>query len=169
MNARMDRDSISMPWYQGGLHTLPGSRFKIEELPHGERMLSFIELNADRYWKSLKYRGSPRLKFHWAQRNPTGGSTTLLHDHARSPVAGCFYIDMPTQGGQLVLKNPMESQLVSQPFPADNMGHNKSMFDHLMDPSNGELIMWPGYLWHSTQPNLSGSARLLLAFDFWAK
>jgi len=146
------------------LYTLNRQYFELADLPHGAEIHAFIHASIRHYWRLLGYRGSPKIKYHWANINMPGGAT-LMHDHAPSPIAGCFYISVPDNSGNLYLANPNEVLLRHQPYNEDQVRHHIFSFDHEVQVQSGKLVMWPGYLVHRSAKNMSYQNRVLIGFD----
>ena len=150
--------------YITGVTVLQQQDLNQDLVPNIKNIFQFIDLNIKYYWQQLGYKGRPRLKYHWANVNFPDGAT-LMHDHAPSPLAGCFYVDVPENSGDLFLANPLEILLRYQPFEEQSIRHNEFPFDHRIEVSNGMLVMWPGYLVHRSGTNHSGKNRVLIGFD----
>ena len=150
--------------YITGVMTLSQQYLVQDTVPNIDKIFKFINHSVHYYWQQLGYRGTPHMKYHWANINIPGGAT-MMHDHAPSAVSGCFYIDVPPDSGDLFLSNPMEILLRHQPFEEHMIRHNEFAFDHKIEVSNGLLVMWPGYLVHRSGMNASDKNRILLGFD----
>jgi uncharacterized protein (TIGR02466 family) len=93
---------------------------------------------------------------YWANVNDIGSRNTL-HSHKPAQFSAVYYIH-GTDTGQLRFLNP-----------ANDIGdcNHTSPFtrDFIFDPKDGDLILWPSWIPHEVEPNLSNRKRINLAFD----
>lgn len=93
---------------------------------------------------------------YWANVNEIGSRNTL-HSHKPAQFSAVYYIQ-GTGTGQLRYLNP-----------ANEIGdcNHTSPFtrDFIFDPKDGDLILWPSWIPHEVEPNLSDRKRINLAFD----
>jgi uncharacterized protein (TIGR02466 family) len=87
------------------------------------------------------------------------------HVHPGSTLSGTYYVDCDTNSGNLVFKHP-------------SMGHQYSIKDGAIDefteynaahwsvsPEIGKLIIFPSWLEHYVEPNVSERERISIAFN----
>ncbi len=87
-----------------------------------------------------------------------------LHVHRSSFLTGVFYINVDEQSGNLMLHDPRSNAVRAAP-------------DEIMDqfapvailPKPGDMVVFPSYLYHDTEVNMSPQPRILVPFDAWAK
>jgi ectoine hydroxylase-related dioxygenase (phytanoyl-CoA dioxygenase family) len=81
------------------------------------------------------------------------------------PVVGSFYLKKPPDSGGLCFENPMEILLKHQPlekiYKLERSNYD-TMLDHEVNASEGDLVLFPGYLKHYTQPNQSNQDRIII-------
>lgn len=106
----------------------------------------------------------------WINVNPTH-ALNAPHDHTGSFWSGCYYVHVPKpEGDQDPLSGVIEfldsrGQLgegrgIPSPFTRGN---------HLMRPTAGTALIWPGFLKHWVHPNASAEERVTIAFNAWFK
>lgn len=102
---------------------------------------------------------NPRQPFkinYWTNVN-NPGSRNVIHSHSQSHFS-CVYYIQGTDTGDLRLVNP--SNLLSNTI-------NSGIFvrDFYFSPRDGDLILWPGWIPHEVEPNLSNKQRINIVFD----
>ena len=81
------------------------------------------------------------------------------------PFTAVLYIDASPEQGNLIIENPMDMVLMTQPIsPTVNYPMVKEM-----PVKSGDLVMFPGYLKHSVRPNTINKNRLVLGFNIGCK
>jgi len=93
----------------------------------------------------------------WVNVNDPG-SRNMLHSHYAT-YSGTFYIQ--TDGtGSLRFCNPaltLSNQISDSPFSRD----------FYVDPKDGDLLLWPSWVPHEVEPNLSANQRINIAYDVY--
>jgi uncharacterized protein (TIGR02466 family) len=84
----------------------------------------------------------------------------LLHDHPGSSISGVLYIKCEQQSGGIVFQNA----LGVASYPVKN--HPGSKFRHKINPVQGDFIIFPSYLAHFVEQNLSDEDRISISFNF---
>jgi len=91
----------------------------------------------------------------WVNVNEPG-SRNVLHSHF-STYSCVYYVQ--TQGtGSLRLCNPAQTL-------TNNVSNSPFTRDFYIDPSDGDLILWPSWIPHEVEPNLSNQSRINVAMD----
>lgn len=99
----------------------------------------------------------------WVNVNPPGGYNGP-HQHTNAALSGVYYIDVPRgpseKGGAIEFLAPHPVRLLGGLM-------NSPMFSEriYMQPSAGDLLIFPGQLPHWVHPNDSGKARVTVAFN----
>lgn len=94
------------------------------------------------------------------------------HTHPGSYLSGSFYVKAPDNSGNLVLKHPAQNHAP--------MLYSKEIFKTYNDinsltwnilPAENKLVMFPGWVEHEVEQNLSNEDRISIAFntDFYNK
>ena len=111
--------------------------------------------NKDSVFRSA-YTNQPFKIDYWTNVN-SPGSRNVLHSHSDSCFS-CVYYIQATGTGDLRLMNP-----------ANLLGklNRQSPFsrDFYFSPSEGDLILWPAWVPHEVEPNLSNKDRINITFD----
>jgi len=102
------------------------------------------------------YRNEPFKINYWTNVN-LPGSRNVLHSHSQSTFS-CVYYIQATGTGDLRLLNS-----------ANLLGdlNRKSPFtrDFYFSPKDTDLILWPAWVPHEVEPNLSNKDRINIVFD----
>jgi uncharacterized protein (TIGR02466 family) len=89
----------------------------------------------------------------------------IPHTHGFSTLAGVFYISAPTNGGRLILRNPVTAHdfCINKKTVATWNEFNSSTWE--IEPEVNKLVIWPSWIDHYTLPNMSNEHRISLAFN----
>lgn len=112
----------------------------------------------------------------WANVSPPG-ALNMSHAHPGVLWAAVYYVDMGAGaddadiGGELFLEDPRFPVPVMT-FPGfralDADGEPQSP-DHLIRPSAGDLILFPGFLRHGVRPHRGSRERVSIAMNLYVK
>lgn len=125
-------------------------------------IVNFVENSAKQYWEECQYHKdlTPYVFQMWANSTPRGG-WIHSHLHGNMPFTGVVYIDATPEQGNLIIENPMDMILMSQPIGPDV----EYPMEHEFEVTSGDLIMFPGYIKHRVKPNNTENDRLILGFN----
>jgi uncharacterized protein (TIGR02466 family) len=155
---------------QGSL-TLTGSKESSIKKLHlqlkNQELVEFINTHMKIYWDGLGYdaRFNPSVYHMWA--NATGKNDKVLHhNHSPFEITGVFYLNATPEMGRLALIHPNEIVLSKCPYYANGESlQEKYFWDHLVDPAPGKLVLFPGWMYHKTQPNITDDMRVALGIS----
>lgn len=105
--------------------------------------------------KKVKFFGDARVKY-WTNVNEPK-SKNSLHVHGLHHFVGLYYI----QGydtGDLIFHNPSNLTETCNPY-------TPFVSRTAWPPKNGDLLLWPGWMPHETEINLSDKQRVNIAFN----
>jgi len=119
----------------------------------------FIRDQIDNYiklvWESdIKY----SLKVH-----ATDHDRISVHNHSGSQLSGVFYLTVPQ--GKLVLYDPRYNA---------NRGYPTSIRDKEfkkieLEVQEGDIVIFPSFLWHESTENTTGHPRIIMPVDAWMR
>jgi len=114
------------------------------------------------YWKILGIddRLYPTINQCWANIHKRN-SITLQHSHSLMPIVATFYVQADPGSGGLVLTNPMEYGLTHIPFSTVI----EDKIETIINIETCNLILFPGWIRHKTEENLSNSDRIVLSYN----
>tara|TARA_B100001057_G_C22862559_1_gene955149 strand:+ start:1229 stop:1831 length:603 start_codon:yes stop_codon:yes gene_type:complete len=98
----------------------------------------------------------------WAIIN-TGGSANLRHQHGNSTISGAYYVRAPINSGDIVFYDPRPAPVYSHPNVTNPNILNAQV--NGVSPKEGALVLFPSYLDHSVNENISNSERIVISFN----
>lgn len=127
---------------------------------------TFVEQAATDYWKELDYvSATVKVNHAWANVYPPTAYIDI-HNHIPAPIVASFYLKKPVDSGDLIFENPISTVLRYQPYKELNDPDGYvSAFDTTVEVSEGDVVLFPGWLMHKTQQNRSSENRIILGFN----
>ena len=124
----------------------------------------FVESHAKIYWDNIEYYNDvcPKIYQSWITKYHHGGFIDK-HDHIPASISAVLYLSASPEQGNVVFENPLELWLRTQPYSADKL--KGSFFEQEIPVATGDLILFPSYLRHWTQPNRSQKDRIIMSFN----
>tara|TARA_Y200000002_G_scaffold140914_1_gene116298 strand:+ start:2192 stop:2794 length:603 start_codon:yes stop_codon:yes gene_type:complete len=114
----------------------------------------------DMNWEKQKQ--SISINNMWAIIN-TGGSTNLRHQHGNSTISGAYYVRAPNNSGDIVFYDPRPAPVYTYPKALNPNLLNAQV--NGISPKEGALVLFPSYLDHSVNENLSNKERIVISFN----
>tara|TARA_B100000989_G_scaffold295766_1_gene277477 strand:- start:1913 stop:2509 length:597 start_codon:yes stop_codon:yes gene_type:complete len=138
--------------------------FDLEE-EDPQNFISFIlpaieKVMTDMNWEKKKQ--TVKINNMWAIIN-TGGSANLRHQHGNSTISGAYYVRAPENSGDIVFYDPRPAPVYSHPNVINPNLLNAQV--NGIKPKEGALVLFPSYLDHSVNENLSNSERIVVSFN----
>ena len=114
----------------------------------------------DMSWEKQKQ--TAKINNMWAIIN-TGGSANLRHQHGNSTISGAYYVRAPENSGDIVFYDPRPAPVYSHP----NIDKPNILNAQVngVNPKEGALVLFPSYLDHSVNENLSNEERIVISFN----
>ena len=127
-------------------------------------IVEFVTAQAKLYWKDIGYKNVDRvgIRHCWANVTPKGGCTKN-HHHLPAPVSGCFYVNATPEMGNIVFEHPFIKTLAYQPW--DNSLTTAYSNTIEIESMSGKLVLFPGYLNHWVNDNITDNNRIVIAFN----
>ena len=101
----------------------------------------------------------------WFNINPKY-SFNNLHTHSDCDFSAVYYLQVPKNSGSIVFENPnsvmLNHKFFQYPFNYNEINSNS----YKVEPQEDMLILFPSYLPHRVQQNLSDKDRICLSFNF---
>ena len=123
-------------------------------LPAIEQVIS------DMNWEKQKQ--SVNINNMWAIIN-TGGAANLRHQHGNSTISGAYYVRAPKNSGDIVFYDPRPAPVYTYPKALNPNLLNAQV--NGISPKEGALVLYPSYLDHSVNENLSNEERIVISFN----
>ena len=84
------------------------------------------------------------------------------HEHSGNTVIGVYYVHTNEKSGDILLHDPRGANSFIPSFEDGLSGRSY----HRITPKTGDLLLFPAYIVHSVEPNLSDETRISLAMNF---
>jgi uncharacterized protein (TIGR02466 family) len=94
----------------------------------------------------------------WLNRHQRSGET-IEHNHNNVTFTVAAYIKLPPNSGYIEFKDPLEYHKTQYPIIPE-----QSLYKQLPCETN-DVLIFPGYLRHRVQPNLTDNERIVLTFN----
>jgi hypothetical protein len=123
-----------------------------------KRLTEFVEQEAKKYWDMLGYYPDiyPKIWQSLATVKLAKGDM-YPHNHCRSPLNATLYLEAH-KGDGIIFQNPLDLVLGSQPIKMPYKNFLSSL-----EAQTGSLVLFPGWLKHYTQRNMSN--KLCITFS----
>ena len=124
-------------------------------------VISYVEqVMLDMNWDKIKQ--SVKINNMWAIVN-TGGSANSRHQHGNSTISGAYYVRAPESCGDIIFYDPRPAPVYSHPNATSPNSLNAQV--NGISPREGALVLFPSYLDHSVNENLSNDERIVISFN----
>ena len=98
----------------------------------------------------------------WAIINKKN-SYNVRHNHQNCYLSSAYYIKKPENSGDITFYDPKESKTYR--FPEVEKHTNYSAESVTIKPEEGDLLIFPSYLYHDVGVNLSDEERVVVSFN----
>lgn len=101
------------------------------------------------------------------------GDFNISHRHGNSILSLAYYVKFPKGGGDIYFVDPRVAGIPRKPLMKENdnelLGKTHSIDKMIMEPSEGTLILFPGWLEHGVYPSESDEDRIVISanINFW--
>ena len=87
------------------------------------------------------------------------------HRHVGATFSGVYYVKIPENSGTIEFFNPQPvlSYMIPEMLIEDHNFYNSQTWT--ITPGEGNILFWPGWLYHHVNPNLSHDSRISIAFN----
>ena len=100
----------------------------------------------------------------WFNINPKY-SLNNLHTHCNCDFSAVYYIQVPKNSGNIIFENP-NAVMLHQGFYQNEFNYNEfNSNSYEIQPQDNMLILFPSYLPHRVEQNLSDKDRISLSFN----
>lgn len=141
------------------------STTEMHKIPVFEPLVKELFLMMNDIWQEEWLDREPVLGNMWANINPPGGSNAP-HIHPNSLFSGVYYIKAPENSGKLACNDPRPGVQLNMPARKPGKPPKELWREVHLEPKEGRIIMFPFYLWHNVEPNLSNDIRISVSFNF---
>lgn len=121
----------------------------------------FVNEHSQIYWEALGYDVSMRPEVYEMWTNIYKQDSFIeMHNHSPIHMTASFYLKHPNNGGNIVFEHPNATLLKHQPYNFDQIRY--TAFEQEVTVTSGTLVIFPGYMNHKTQPNMSTEDRIII-------
>lgn len=129
--------------------------------PAFDELVKFVNEHAGLYWNALNYNKDMRPEVYEMWTNIYKQDSFIeTHNHSPIHMTASFYLQHPDNGGNIVFEHPNATLLKHQPYAFDQIRY--TAFEKEVSVTTGTLVIFPGYMNHKTQPNLSNEDRIII-------
>ena len=100
----------------------------------------------------------------WVNINK-GSDFNYHHVHPQSHISGCLYIKCNKKSGPINFKNPVGDLMSHYGLAPSTVNKNVLQWEIDYKPIEGDLILFPSWLYHSALPSEDDSERISIAFN----
>ena len=91
------------------------------------------------------------------------GAFNQKHHHSNSDISAAYYVSAHDECGDIVFYDPRPARVYKNPIAKSVNKLNATI--NSVKPQNGLLVLFPSYLEHSVNPNLSNKKRVVISFN----
>jgi uncharacterized protein (TIGR02466 family) len=128
--------------------------------PDFNEFFKTIDNVIDEFFIRLDYDGLWQYENSWASIYPRGAYVDR-HNHGTAHWSGVYYVEGPDDEARILFDDPKEYSLNHEPHGVKFRGRMQCSFQ----PIPGQLLLWPGYVNHSSVPNNSTANRTIISFN----
>ena len=89
-----------------------------------------------------------------------------LHSHHNALFSGVYYVKTPDKCGNIVFDNPSQDAMEHTYHNTKFKGYNSfNSITHWRQAKENSLLVFPGWLKHGVEPNLSNEKRISISFN----
>jgi uncharacterized protein (TIGR02466 family) len=169
LNKQLERDIITWSNQDKGVRrtNMNGwhSTTDMHEKPEYKKLVDLLFESQRHIYKEEMLSSEPFLGNMWANINPPGGYN-MPHIHSNSLWSGVYYVKTPQNCGSLKLEDPRSTSLMSRPNHIEGQLPSRIWREIQFEPVAGRLIMFPSWVNHGVDPNMSNEIRISVSFNF---
>tara|TARA_Y100000289_G_scaffold28501_1_gene28135 strand:+ start:377 stop:967 length:591 start_codon:yes stop_codon:yes gene_type:complete len=146
----------------GGYHSSVYSQFNDSK----QNLIDIIDFEIDEVAKELELKSKLKVSAFWY--NISGNKDfNKIHSHMKSVLSGVYYVKVPKNSGGLVFDCP-QSELMMSYLSYWHIDYNPNQYTSktwTVLPEEGDLVIFPSWLSHYTEPNMSTDDRISISFN----
>tara|TARA_Y100000590_G_scaffold339040_1_gene386440 strand:- start:6395 stop:7003 length:609 start_codon:yes stop_codon:yes gene_type:complete len=147
----------------GGWHS---DNFDIVNDPVAKKFANVFE----KYYKKViidemgwKYDSNlTKMEAMWSIINKKG-SFNIQHNHANAYLSSAYYVRYPENSGVIKFYDPRDQKNIRYPKIKNYTELSAQIVE--IKPKEGDLLIFPSYLYHSVAKNLSEKDRIIISFN----
>ena len=148
----------------GNVYTTIRSQFDLFQLDAFRELHDHAQAEARKFLRALSIDTDHHdLLIHESWVNIYGdGDAQEPHIHANSILSGIYYAKAPADCGAVVFYSPMSDSMIVPPFTQITPANSRLS---VLQPSEGQMILFLSSLRHSVQVNPAGRERISISFN----
>jgi|TARA_R100001443_G_scaffold108633_3_gene119259 uncharacterized protein (TIGR02466 family) len=172
INEQLEKDILN--WYNNdkGINrtNISGwhSTTDMHEKPEYQRLVNALYQAQNKIYIEEHLDSEPFLGNMWSNINPKG-AMNRSHIHPNSLWSGVYYVKAPKNCGHLKIDDPRSIALMSRPRLKNKEHPMRLWREASFEAIAGRLIMFPAWLTHCVDPNMSDELRISVSFNFMQK
>ena len=91
------------------------------------------------------------------------GSFNIQHNHPNAYLSSAYYVRHPEKSGSIKFFDPREQKSIR--YPKIKKYGELSAATVEIEPKEGDLLIFPSYLYHAVAENLSERDRIIISFN----
>ena len=111
-------------------------------------------------WKHVEGKG--RIVAMWAIINKKN-SYNIKHNHPNCFLSAAYYVKAPKNSGSIQFYEPNEVKVMRYPEIEKHTKYSAGIVN--IEPNEGDLLIFPSYIYHSVQQNKSDEDRIVISFN----
>jgi len=172
INKQLEKDILNWYYEDKGIRrtNINGwhSKTTMHEMPEYKRLTNALYEAQKKIYIEEDLDSEPFLGNMWANVNPKGGMNRA-HVHPNSLWSGVYYVKANKDSGHLKIDDPRSIALMSRPRLKEKQHPMRLWRESSFEPKAGRLIMFPAWLVHCVDPNMSDELRISISFNFMQK
>lgn len=138
-----------------------GNLFALEEVKPFRELVdgAIAEVAAAMGYESVRIKAANC----WANVNPKYASNKI-HDHANCLFSGVYYVKAPKDCGNLMFYDPRSARTFYKPAVQNYTAYTADAIAHIAEA--GLLLIFPSWLRHGVEPNMSDEDRISVSFNY---
>ena len=169
LNQELERDIIAWSKKDKGIvrTNVQGwhSTTNMHELSQFKKLVDMLYACQKTIYEQEHYESEPVLGNMWANINPPGGMN-MPHLHPNCLFSGVYYVKSNPKSGRLKIIDPRPGAQMCMPMRKEGDPGRDMWRDANIEPIEGRIIMFPAWLWHSVEENISDDIRISVSFNF---
>ena len=141
------------------------STTNMHKIPVFQPLVNELFIMIKDVWQEEWLDREPLLGNMWANINPPG-AYNAPHIHPNSHFSGVYYVKASKDSCKLACNDPRPGVQLSMPVRKKGQPPKDLWRAVHLEPKEGRIIMFPYYLWHCVEPNLSNDIRISVSFNF---
>jgi uncharacterized protein (TIGR02466 family) len=140
------------------------SKTNLFELPEVQPFKHIVDGAIAQVAEAMGYGGVRILPANcWANVSPKYASNKI-HDHANCLLSGVYYVKTPQDCGTIMFYDPRDAKTFYKPVVKGFTAYTADAVAHAAEA--GVLLIFPSWLKHGVEPNLSDDDRVSISFNY---